>query len=85
MQVTELLLVLEKIQDPVGSFIARQIKNSLIRQEFVSRYPDAIVIDQKSIGISSRSTPASYTGVLDEIRKLFAKKTESVHQLYVGR
>ncbi len=33
-----------------------------------------MVIDQKPIGVSSRSTPATYTGVMDEIRKLFAKE-----------
>lgn len=49
-------------------------KSSLIRQEFVSRYPDAIVIDQKPIGVSSRSTPGTYTGAMDEIRKIFAKE-----------
>lgn len=46
-------------------------KSSLIRHEFVARYPEAIVIDQKPIGTSSRSTPATYTGAMDEIRKLF--------------
>lgn len=51
-------------------------KSSLITQEFVSRYPEAIVIDQKPIGISSRSTPATYTGVMDDIRKLFAAEND---------
>ena len=32
------------------------------------------MIDQKPIGTSIRSTPATYTGVMDEIRKLFAKE-----------
>ena len=44
-----------------------------MRYEFPQRYPDAIVIDQKPIGTSIRSTPATYTGVMDEIRKIFAK------------
>lgn len=48
-------------------------KSSLIRHEFAQQYPEAIVIDQKPIGVSSRSTPATYTGAMDEIRKIFAK------------
>lgn len=48
-------------------------KSSLIRHEFARQYPEAIVIDQKPIGVSSRSTPATYTGAMDEIRKIFAK------------
>lgn len=48
-------------------------KSSLICHEFARQYPKAIIIDQKPIGISSRSTPATYTGAMDEIRKLFAK------------
>ncbi|MBP3311581.1 MAG: excinuclease ABC subunit UvrA [Butyricicoccus sp.] len=55
------------------SGVAGSGKSSLICQEFVRRYPDAIVLDQKPIGLSSRSNPATYTGVMDEIRKLFAK------------
>lgn len=54
--------------------VAGSGKSSLISQEFVERYPHCIVIDQKWIGTSSRSTPATYTGVMDEIRKLFARE-----------
>lgn len=54
--------------------VAGSGKSSLICQEFVSRYPEAVVIDQGPIGTSARSTPATYTGVMDEIRKLFAKE-----------
>ena len=53
--------------------VAGSGKSSLMRYEFPQRYPDAIVIDQKPIGTSIRSTPATYTGVMDEIRKIFAK------------
>lgn len=54
--------------------VAGSGKSSLMRYEFPKRYPDAIVIDQKPIGTSIRSTPATYTGVMDEIRKVFAKE-----------
>ena len=54
--------------------VAGSGKSSLIRYAFPERYPDAIVIDQKPIGTSIRSTPATYTGVMDEIRKLFSKE-----------
>jgi excinuclease ABC subunit A len=33
---------------------------------------DVIMIDQKAVGRSGRSNPASYLGIFDEIRKLFA-------------
>ena len=54
--------------------VAGSGKSSLVCCEFVKRYPKAIVIDQKPIGTSIRSTPATYTGVMDEIRKLFGKE-----------
>lgn len=56
------------------SGVAGSGKSTLICQEFISRCPDAIVIDQKPIGVSSRSTPATYTGASDDIRRLFAKE-----------
>ena len=54
--------------------VAGSGKSSLMRYDFPKYYPDAIVIDQKPIGTSIRSTPATYTGVMDEIRKIFAKE-----------
>lgn len=54
--------------------VAGSGKSSLICGEFVARHPEAVVIDQKPIGVSSRSTPATYTGVMEEIRRLFAKE-----------
>lgn len=54
--------------------VAGSGKSSLICGEFVVRHPEAVVIDQKPIGVSSRSTPATYTGVMEEIRRLFAKE-----------
>ena len=53
--------------------VAGSGKSSLMRYAFPEAYPDAIVIDQKPIGTSLRSTPATYTGVMDEIRKVFAR------------
>lgn len=53
--------------------VAGSGKSSLVCNEFVNRYPQAIVIDQKPVGSSSRSNPATYTGIMDDIRKLFAK------------
>ena len=54
--------------------VAGSGKSSLMRCDFPATRPDAIVIDQKPIGTSIRSTPATYTGVMDEIRRLFAKE-----------
>ncbi len=53
--------------------VAGSGKSSLMRHEFPVRFPDAIVMDQRPIGTSVRSTPATYTGAMDEIRKLFGK------------
>lgn len=53
--------------------VAGSGKSSLAVHELPRRYPDAIVIDQRPIGTSIRSTPATYTGVMDDIRRLFAE------------
>jgi excinuclease UvrABC ATPase subunit len=52
--------------------VAGSGKSSLINQTFVREHPDAIVIDQSAVGVNSRSNPATYTGIMDVIRKNFA-------------
>jgi excinuclease UvrABC ATPase subunit len=52
--------------------VAGSGKSSLINQVFLSQHPEAIRIDQSAVGANSRSNPATYTGIMDEIRKAFA-------------
>ncbi len=55
--------------------VAGSGKSSLM-EEFKCQYPDPVIaINQRDIGISLRSTPATYTGVANDIRKLFATKS----------
>ncbi|MGQ0840986.1 ATP-binding cassette domain-containing protein [Actinokineospora sp.] len=48
-------------------------KSSLVIQAFQEQHPDAIMINQAAVTASSRSTPATYIGIMDEIRKAFGK------------
>lgn len=48
-------------------------KSSLIHEAFLRQHPDAIVVDQSPVGANSRSNPATYIGIMDVIRKAFAK------------
>jgi excinuclease UvrABC ATPase subunit len=48
-------------------------KSSLVR-EFQRDHPDALFIDHSPIRGSKRSTPATYTGLLDVVRKMFARE-----------
>ena len=52
--------------------VAGSGKSSLINHVFLRQHPDAIVINQAAVGVSIRSNPATYTGILDDIRKAFA-------------
>jgi excinuclease UvrABC ATPase subunit len=52
--------------------VAGSGKSSLINEVFLRQHPDAIVIDQSAVGVNSRSNPATYTGILDDVRKAFA-------------
>lgn len=50
-------------------------KSSLMLEAFKERYPEAIMVGQGSIGTSSRSTLATYMGIMDDIRTIFSQKT----------
>ncbi len=52
--------------------VAGSGKSSLINEVFFQQHPDAIVIDQSAVGVNSRSNPATYTGIMDDVRKAFA-------------
>lgn len=66
---------------PLGVFgvvagVAGSGKSSLM-ECFRNAYPkheDIVYISQKNIGVSLRSTPGTYIGAADDIRKLFAKE-----------
>jgi excinuclease UvrABC ATPase subunit len=48
---------------------------STLAAEFTAAHTDAVVVDQSSIGISARSTPATYLGIMDTVRRTFARET----------
>jgi excinuclease UvrABC ATPase subunit len=48
-------------------------KSSLIQANLPKNYPDTVIIDQNLSRGSSRSNTATYTGILDNVRKAFAK------------
>ncbi|MCM3748824.1 excinuclease ABC subunit UvrA [Paenibacillus pasadenensis] len=52
--------------------VAGSGKSTLINDVFLSQHSDAIVIDQSAVGVSTRSNPATYTGIMDDVRKAFA-------------
>ncbi|MGW0188470.1 ATP-binding cassette domain-containing protein [Streptomyces sp. NPDC003362] len=54
--------------------VAGSGKSTLVA-ELTAAHPEAVVVDQSSIGISARSTPATYLGVMDTVRRIFARET----------
>ncbi|RYG34370.1 ATP-binding cassette domain-containing protein, partial [bacterium] len=52
--------------------VAGSGKSTLIQRWLPKRFPDAVVIDQSLSRGSKRSNTATYTGILDPIRKAFA-------------
>lgn len=67
-----------EVHIPTGIFtvvtgVAGSGKSSLINGELLTRCPEAISIDQSAVSTNIRSNPATYTGIMDDIRRLFAK------------
>jgi len=62
--------------------VAGSGKSSLIHHAFLSQHPEAVVIDQSAVSTSIRSNPATYTGIMDDIRRLFAKVNHQSPSLF---
>lgn len=61
--------------------VAGSGKSSLVKS-LVNPYKDIVVIDQSALRGSKRSNIATYTGILDVIRKLFAKQNKVKQSLF---
>ncbi|MCO5995441.1 ATP-binding cassette domain-containing protein [Actinoallomurus rhizosphaericola] len=53
--------------------VAGSGKSTLISKVFTAQHPETVVVDQSAIGVSTRSTPATYLDVMDAVRRLFAR------------
>ncbi|MBB3111715.1 excinuclease UvrABC ATPase subunit [Paenibacillus phyllosphaerae] len=62
--------------------VAGSGKSTLINDIFLSQHSDAIVIDQSAVGVSTRSNPATYTGIMDDVRKAFASANKVNQSLF---
>ncbi|WP_179394171.1 ATP-binding cassette domain-containing protein [Lacticaseibacillus absianus] len=67
-----------QLKVPLGLFtvvtgVAGSGKSTLVQQVFAREHPDAQVIDQAPLHANSRSSIATYTGIMDRLRALFAK------------
>ncbi|MDT0444800.1 excinuclease ABC subunit UvrA [Streptomyces johnsoniae] len=62
--------------------VAGSGKSSLIHGELCARHPEAVVVDQAPVGASARSTPATYLGIFDQVRKIFSRVTGEAPGLF---
>ncbi|MCT7355859.1 excinuclease ABC subunit UvrA [Streptomyces sp. 15-116A] len=69
--------VLTAVTGPAGSG-----KSTLIHEVLLRQHPSAVVIDQSAVTTNRRSNPATYTGIMDEIRRLFARENQVSPSLF---
>ncbi|MFI7461920.1 ATP-binding cassette domain-containing protein [Nonomuraea sp. NPDC049646] len=55
--------------------VAGSGKSTLMGEVFTAQHPGAVTVDQGAVTVSARSSPASFIGVLDPVRRLFARAT----------
>ncbi|MDF2870460.1 MAG: transporter related [Anaerocolumna sp.] len=56
--------------------VAGSGKSTLVNGVFAKEYKDAVIIDQSAVSANLRSNPATFTGIMDQIRKLFADENK---------
>jgi len=56
--------------------VAGSGKSTLVNGVFAKEYKEAIIVDQSAVTANLRSNPATYTGIMDVIRKLFAEENK---------
>ena len=67
----------------VVSGVAGSGKSTLVSQVFAREYEkEVVMVDQGPITANNRSTPASYLGFFDEIRKLMARENNKPESLF---
>ncbi len=54
--------------------VAGSGKSSLVNGVFAKEFPESIIINQTPVHATARSNSATYLGIMDEIRALFAKE-----------
>lgn len=76
-------LVMEELVPAINRVFMRGVARNPLRMidedrlKGIEQIDSLVVIDQSPIGRSSRSNPATYLGIFDEMRKLFASLPES--------
>lgn len=56
--------------------VAGSGKSSLVEHSLRVAYPEAVMVTQASLAANSRSSPATFIGIMDGIRKAFAKEND---------
>jgi excinuclease UvrABC ATPase subunit len=56
--------------------VAGSGKSTLVNGVFAKEYKEAVIIDQSPVSANLRSNPATFTGIMDKIRKIFADENK---------